>query len=59
MTEKQLDKYSADNLMMYRTAVAAVDILVKQGLLSAKDKTEMCSILNKKYNLNSCSIFAA
>ncbi len=53
------DKYSADNIMRYRTAVATVDSLVKQGLLSAKDKTEMCSILNNKYSINSCSIFAA
>ena len=59
MTEKQLDKYSADNIMRYRTAVAAIDNLVKQGLLSAKDKAKMCSILNKKYSINSCSIFAA
>ena len=59
MTEKQLDKYSADNIMRYRTAVAAIDNLVKHGLLSAKDKAEMYSILNKKYNINSCSIFAA
>ena len=59
MTEKQLDKYSADNIMRYKTAVAAIDNLVKHGLLSAKDKVEMYSILNKKYNINSCSIFAA
>ncbi len=59
MTEKQADKYSADNIMRYRTAVAAIDNLVKQGLLSAKDKAEMCSILNNKYSINSCSIFAA
>lgn len=59
MTEKQLDKYSAENIMRYKTSVAAIDNLVKQGLLSTKDKAEMCSILNNKYSINSCSIFAA
>ena len=58
MTQNQPEKYSADNIIKYKTVMAAIDSLVSQGLLTAKDKAEMSKIIDKKYGFNSCSIFA-
>ena len=59
MTQKQPDKYNTENMIRYKTAIAAIDSLVTQGLFTMKDKAEMCKIIDKKYGFNSCSIFAS
>ena len=59
MIQKLPDKYNINNILNHRTAIAAIDTLVNKGYLTQKDKAEMYTIINKKYGLNSCSIFAA
>ncbi|MBR5518526.1 MAG: hypothetical protein IKV86_05800 [Clostridia bacterium] len=59
MMQKLPDKYNISNILNHRTAIAAIDTLASKGHLTAKDKAEMYTIINKKYGFNSCSIFAA
>jgi len=44
--------------MLYHTSVALVEKLVKNGLLTPSDYRKAIDVLNKKYGLSSCSIFA-
>lgn len=58
MTAKHNDKYSAENIMSYKTAIAFIDLLERQGVFTAKDKAEMYTVIGDKYGFDSCSIFA-
>lgn len=57
MPEEQ-NPYNPTSLMLYHTSVALVEKLVKQGLLTPSDYKKAIDVLNKKYGLSSCSIFA-
>ena len=50
--------YDPTNLMLYHTSVGLVEKLVKNGLLTPSDYKKAIGVLNKKYGLSSCSIFA-
>ena len=50
--------YDPTSLMLYHTSAGLVEKLVKQGLLTPSDYKKAIDVLNKKYGLNSCSIFA-
>ena len=50
--------YDPTNLMLYHTSVGLVEKLVKNGLLTPSDYKKAIDVLNKKYGLSSCSIFA-
>ena len=53
------DRYSPENLMHYKTAVAVAENMEKEGLLSPRDKRKIITALTKKYGFDSGSIFAA
>ena len=55
----QEDRYSPENLMHYKTAVAVAENMEKEGLLSPRDKRKIITALTKKYGFDSGSIFAA
>lgn len=48
-----------ESLMNYRVALAMVDHLVKEGLLTDADKEKLYTTLAQKYGLDSGSIFRA
>lgn len=48
-----------ESLMNYRVALAMVDHLVKEGLLTDTDKEKLYTTLAQKYGLDSGSIFRA
>ena len=50
--------YDPTRLMLYHTSVGLVKKLVKNGLLTPSDYKTAIDVLNKKYGLSSCSIFA-
>ena len=50
MMQKLPDKYNINNILNHRTAIAAIDTLVNKGYLTQKDKTEMYTVINKKYD---------
>ena len=52
------DPYDPAQLILYHTSVGLIERLVKQGLLTASDYKKAIDVLNKKYGLSSCSIFA-
>ena len=52
------DPYAPTQRILYHTSVSLVERLVKQGLLTASDYKKAIDVLNKKYGLSSCSIFA-
>ena len=53
------DRYSPENLMHYKTAVAVAENMEKEGLLSPRDKRKIITALTKKYGFEPGSIFAA
>ena len=55
----QKDRYSPENLMYYKTAVAIAENMEKEGLLSPCDRKKIVTALTKKYGFDSGSIFAA
>ena len=55
----QEDRYSPENLMYYKTAVAIAKNMEKEGLLSPRDRKKIVTALTKKYGFDSGSIFAA
>ena len=57
MPEEQ-NPYDPTRLMLYHTSAGLVEKLVKQGLLTPSDYKKAIDVLNKKYGLSSCSIFA-
>ena len=52
------DLYDPAQLILYHTSVGLVEKLVKNGLLTPSDYKKAIDVLNKKYGLSSCSIFA-
>ena len=58
LSPAEQNPYDPTNLMLYHTSVGLVEKLVKNGLLTSSDYKKAIDILNKKYGLNSCSIFA-
>ena len=58
LSPAEQNPYDPTSLMLYHTSVALVEKLVKNGLLTPSDYKKAIDALNKKYGLNSCSIFA-
>ena len=58
LSPAEQNPYDPTNLMLYHTSVGLVEKLVKNGLLTPSDYKKAIDVLNKKYGLNSCSIFA-
>ena len=52
------DKYSPDNLILYRTSLALYRNLTDEGIIGEDGYCQIRTILNKKYGLSSDSIFA-
>lgn len=50
--------YDPTNLMLYHTSAGLIEKLVKRGVLTTSDYKKAIDVLNKKYGLSSCSIFA-
>lgn len=51
-------RYTPERLMQYHTAVAVVENMEKQKLITPRDKRKLLTILTKKYGFDSGSIFA-
>ena len=58
MNPVKQDPYDPTQLILYHTSVSLIERLVKRGILTASDYKKAIDVLNKKYGLNSCSIFA-
>jgi hypothetical protein len=58
LSPAEQNPYDPTSLMLYHTSVGLVEKLVKQGLLTPSDYKKAIDVLNKKYGLSSCSIFA-
>ena len=52
------DPYDPTQRILYNTSVSLIERLVKKGVLTASDYKKAIDVLNKKYGLSSCSIFA-
>ncbi len=52
------DKYDFVNMMHYRTSLALIKNLAKDGIFNDAEYRKICTMLNKKYGLSSISIFA-
>ena len=52
------DKFASTNLLLYRTSLALMRNLADNGVFSEEEYGKIRTILNKKYNLPSGSIFA-
>ena len=52
------DKYAPTNLLLYRTSLALMRNLADNGVFSEEEYGKIRTILNKKYDLPSGSIFA-
>ena len=52
------DPYDPTQRILYHTSISLVERLVKRGILTASDYSKAIDVLNKKYGLTSCSIFA-
>ena len=58
LSPAEQNPYDPTNLMLYHTSVGLVEKLVKNGLITPSDYKKAIDVLNKKYGLSSCSIFA-
>ena len=58
LSPAEQNPYDPTNRMLYHTSVGLVEKLVKNGLLTPSDYKKAIDVLNKKYGLSSCSIFA-
>ena len=58
LSPAEQNPYDPTSLMLYHTSAGLVEKLVKQGLLTPSDYKKAIDVLNKKYGLSSCSIFA-
>ena len=58
-SKNQKDRYAPEKLMQYHAAVAIVENMEKQNLISARDRRKMLTVLTRKYGFDSGSIFAA
>ena len=54
----ELDRYTPANLLLYRTFLALMRNLADNGVFSEEEYGIIRTILNKKYDLPSGSIFA-
>ena len=54
----ELDRYAPANLLLYRTSLALMRNLADNGVFSEEEYGKIRTILNKKYDLPSGSIFA-
>ena len=54
----ELDRYAPINLLLYRTSLALMRNLADNGVFSEEEYSKIRTILNKKYDLPSGSIFA-
>ena len=52
------DKYTPENLMLYRTSIALIKTLVEDGVFNEKEYCKISTMLSRKYGLSSGSIFA-
>lgn len=52
------NKYDSNNLILYRTSLALYRNMMDEGLFTEEEYCHIRTILNKKYGLSSCSIFA-
>ena len=52
------DKYAPTNLLLYRTSLALMRNLADNGVFTEEEYGKIRTILNKKYDLPSGSIFA-
>ena len=52
------DPYDPTQRILYHTSVSLIERLVKRGILTASDYKKAIDVLNNKYGLSSCSIFA-
>jgi len=59
MNEGKDKNYKPENIIQYQVAVAVVEKLETEGLISQRDKRKIITALNRKYGFDSCSIFAA
>ena len=55
---EELDRYAPANLLLYRTSLALMRNLADNGVFSEEEYGKIRTILNKKYDLPSGSIFA-
>ena len=58
-SKNQKDRYAPEKLMQYHAAVAIVENMEKQNLISARARRKMLTVLTRKYGFDSGSIFAA
>ena len=58
MHPDELDRYAHANLLLYRTSLALMRNLADNGVFSEEEYGKIRTILNKKYDLPSGSIFA-
>ena len=56
--QKQSEILSPENLMNYHISVSLVNKLHNDGEITAREKAKMLTILEDKYGIDSCSIFA-
>ena len=54
----ELDRYAPANLLLYRTSLALMRNLADNGVFTEDEYGKIRTILNKKYDLPSDSIFA-
>lgn len=52
------DKYDFVNMMHYRTSLALMKNMADSGTFNESEYRKICTMLNKKYDLSSNSIFA-
>lgn len=52
-----MDKKFYDKAVSYRTAISVIKSLLKSGLITKEEYSEIDTILTKKYGLKSSTIF--
>ena len=58
LSPAEQNPYDPTSLMLYHTSAGLFEKLVKRGVLTTSDYKKAIDVLNKKYGLSSCSIFA-
>ena len=53
------DKYSADNMANYRSAIALIYRIERENLLTSQDAKRLRKEISKKYGFDKDSIYAA
>jgi hypothetical protein len=57
--DRKPDVYGQENLIRYHTALSFVDRLVSEGFLRQADRTEIYTMIARKYGIELDSTFAA